>query len=163
MRFDLDTLDSGERSLPFGLLVCGFWWRWRQRRHNNIGCGYSLESPCQGDSDEYSQPMLLWRNMSCLTTKPTKWHVRPAKTQISLGIRPVWSESWLSPWRKLGSSATHWAHSRDSDQTGWTPRLIWVFTGCTCHFVGFIVRRLIWKISPCLWFQKWRRFWWRWW
>ena len=22
MRFDLDTLDSGERSLPFGLLVC---------------------------------------------------------------------------------------------------------------------------------------------
>ena len=26
----------------------------------------------------------------------------PAKTQISLGIRPVWSESWLSAWRKLG-------------------------------------------------------------
>ena len=24
-------------------------------------------------------------------TKPTKWHVCPAKTQISLGIRPVWS------------------------------------------------------------------------
>ena len=29
--------------------------------------------------------------MSRLTTKPTKWHVRPAKTQISLCIRPVWS------------------------------------------------------------------------
>ena len=28
-------------------------------------------------------------------TKPTKWHVRPVKTQISLGIRPVWSESSL--------------------------------------------------------------------
>ena len=27
--------------------------------------------------------------MSRLMTKPTKWHVRPAKTQISLGIRPV--------------------------------------------------------------------------
>ena len=25
-------------------------------------------------------------------TKRTKWLVRPAKTQISLGIRPVWSE-----------------------------------------------------------------------
>ena len=24
-----------------------------------------------------------------------KWHVRPVKTQISLGIQPVWSESWL--------------------------------------------------------------------
>ena len=34
--------------------------------------------------------------MSRLMTKPTKWHVRPAKTQVSLGIRPVWSESSLS-------------------------------------------------------------------
>ena len=34
--------------------------------------------------------------------------VRPAKTQISLGI-----------------------HSKDSDQTGWMPRLIWVFAGLT--------------------------------
>ena len=33
--------------------------------------------------------------------------VRPAKTQISLGICPVWSESSLSAWRKLGSLATH--------------------------------------------------------
>ena len=30
-------------------------------------------------------------NLSHLMTKPTKWYVRPAKTQISLGIRPVWS------------------------------------------------------------------------
>ena len=45
--------------------------------------------------------------------------VRPAKTQISLGIRPVWSESSLSAWRKLGSLATHLVHSEDSDQTGW--------------------------------------------
>ena len=59
-------------------------------------------------------------------TKPTKWHVRQAKTQISLGIRPVWSESLLSAWRKLRSLATHWAHSEDSDQTGRMPRLIWV-------------------------------------
>ena len=64
-------------------------------------------------------------------TKPTKWHVRPAKTQISLGICPVWSESLLSAWRKLGSLATHWAHSEDSDQTGRMPRLIWVFAGRT--------------------------------
>ena len=28
-------------------------------------------------------------NMSCLITKPTKWHVHLAKTQIRLGIRPV--------------------------------------------------------------------------
>ena len=57
--------------------------------------------------------------------------VRPAKTQIRLGIRPIWSESLLSTWRNLGSLATHWAHSKDSDQTGRMPRLIWVFAGCT--------------------------------
>ena len=52
-----------------------------------------------------------------------------AKTQISLGIHPVWSESSLSAWRNLGTLATHWVHSEDSDQTGRIPRLIWVFTG----------------------------------
>ena len=70
-------------------------------------------------------------HLSHLMTKPTKWSVRPGKTQISLGIRPVWSESSLSAWRKLGSLATHWAHSEDSDQTGQMPRLIWGFTGHT--------------------------------
>ena len=76
--------------------------------------------------------------MSCLMIKPTKWHVHPAKTQISLGIRPVQSESLLSAWRKLGSLATHWVHSEDSDQTGRMPRLIWVFAGHS-HFVGFVM------------------------
>ena len=63
--------------------------------------------------------------------KISKVSVRPAKTQISLGIRPDWSQSSLSAWRKLGPLATHWAHSEDSDQTGRMPRLIWVFAGRT--------------------------------
>ena len=45
--------------------------------------------------------------------------------------------------KKLGSLATHWVHSEDSDQTGRMPRLIWVFTGRTCQYVGFVMRRLI--------------------
>ena len=81
--------------------------------------------------------------------KTNKMTVRPAKTQISLGIRPVWSESSLSAWRKLGSLATHWAHSEDTDQTGRMPRLIWVFAGRTCHFAGFVTRRLK-CFLPCL-------------
>ena len=68
--------------------------------------------------------------------------MRPAKTQISLGICPVWSESSLSAWRKVGPLATHNMHSEDSDQTGWMPRLIWVFAGRTGHFVGFDVQQL---------------------
>ena len=57
----------------------------------------------------YVTSMVYWTNdMSHLMTKPTKWHVHPATTQVSLGIRSVWSESLLSAWRKLGSLATHW-------------------------------------------------------
>ena len=50
-------------------------------------------------------------------TKPTKWHVRPAKTQISLGIHPVWSESSLfTLWVAKDPMLLH-ADSEDSDQT----------------------------------------------
>ena len=69
-----------------------------------------------------------------------KVSVCPAKTQISLGIRPVWSESSLSAWRKLGSLATHWAHSQDSNQSGWMPRLIWVFAGRRVTLLVFSLR-----------------------
>ena len=74
--------------------------------------------------------------------KTNKVSVRPAKTQISLGIRPVWSESSLcAQWVAKDPSFLH-ADSEDSDQTGRMPRLIWVFAGRTCHFVGFVMRRL---------------------
>ena len=68
----------------------------------------------------------MFRYLSRLMTKPTKWHVRPAKPQIRLCLRPVWSESSMSARSKRGSLATRWVHSRDSDQTGRMPMLIWV-------------------------------------
>ena len=64
-------------------------------------------------------------------TKPTKWHVGPAKTQISLGIRPVWSESSLcAQWVAKDLSILH-ADSEEPDQTGRMLRLIRVFAGRT--------------------------------
>ena len=54
--------------------------------------------------------------------------VHPAKTQISLGIRPVWSESSLSAWRKVGTLATHWTHSEGSEMSEIEP--VW---GCQCY------------------------------
>ena len=51
--------------------------------------------------------------------------VRPAKTQISLGIRPVWSESSLSAWRKVGTLDTHWTHSEGAEMSEIEP--IWDF------------------------------------
>ena len=63
--------------------------------------------------------------------KTNKMSMRPAKTQISLGICPVWSESSLcAQWVAKDSRFLH-ADSKDSDQTGRMPRLIWVFAGCT--------------------------------
>ena len=75
-------------------------------------------------------------------TKLTKWHVHPAKTQISLDIHPVWSESSMCvQWVAKGPSFLH-ADSEDSDQSGRLPRLIWVFAGRTSHFVGFVMMQL---------------------
>ena len=81
-----------------------------------------IEKNCKSMSEEnvtYEPPRDKTNNVA----------VRPAKTQISLAIRPVWSVSSLSAWRKLGSLATHWAHSEDSDQTGRMSRLIRVLAG----------------------------------
>ena len=78
-------------------------------------------SPSRGTNNMYEP----WHD------KTNNMAVRQAQTQISLGIRPDWSESSLSAWKNLGSSATHWAQSEDSDQTGRLPRLIWVFAGRT--------------------------------
>ena len=53
------------------------------------------------------------------------------KTQISMSIRPVWSESLLcAQWVAKGSVLLQ-ADSEDSDQTGRMRRLIWVFAGRT--------------------------------
>ena len=83
-------------------------------------------------------------------TKPAKGSVHPAKTQISLGIRPVWSESSLSALNNIEYFLMQTvktlirlvpnADSEDSDQTGQMHRLIWVFAGRKGHFVGFVMR-----------------------
>ena len=67
--------------------------------------------------------------------KTNQISVCPSKTQIRLGICPVWSESSL--WVDKDQMFLH-ADSEDSDQAGRMPRLIWVFAGRTslcwfCH------------------------------
>ena len=75
-------------------------------------------------------------------TKPTKWPVRPAKTQIRLGVRPVWSESSLSAWRNL------WALSYPlSTQRrllgGWAGGWCWLASsaGASCYICTFTYSR----------------------
>ena len=74
-----------------------------------------------------------------------KVSVHLAKTQISLGICPVWSESSLSAWRNLGSLVIHWVHSEDwSDWADAQAHLSlrWVQSLCWfCHVAAQIVLR----------------------
>ena len=99
---------------------------------------HSLKAPL-----EIVCAVTLWvgTEVSRLMIKPTKWHVRPAKTQISLGIHPVWSVSSLAAWRKLGSLATHWVQSKD--WSDWADAQADLSLRCAhSHFVGFVMRRL---------------------
>ena len=83
----------------------------------------------------------LYRFVSHSMTTPTKWHVRPSKTQISLGIRQIWSGFFLcAQWVANDLRFLH-ANSEYSDPTGRMPRLIWIFFGRIVHLVCFVVRR----------------------
>ena len=69
--------------------------------------------------------------------------VLPAKTQISLGIRPVWSESSLSTWRNLGvlsyplsAQRRLWSDWADAQAD---LSLRWADT----HFVDFVMSQLM--------------------
>ena len=68
--------------------------------------------------------------------KTNKMSVRPAKTQISLGMRPVWSESSLcAHWVAKDPTFLH-ADSEDSDQT---ERMLGAHSFCWfCHVAAHI-------------------------
>ena len=58
--------------------------------------------------------------MSHSKTKTTKWPVRPAKTQISLGIHPVWSVFAMPAWvakepRFLHGNSKDWSDYAQAD------------------------------------------------
>ena len=98
------------------------------------------EGSCNGLSSFATFQKQLFRNVESFRSdiqyepprdKTNKLSVRPAKTQITLGIRQVWSESSLcAQWVAKNPSFLH-ADSKDSDETGRMPRLIWVFAGRT--------------------------------
>ena len=118
--------------------------------YGTLGTGMLIWQEDPG-GDEELQPMYL------------KWAAAWQNQQNDLctqrRLRSAWAsaqsdQSSVSAWRKLGSLATYWAYSKDSDQTGQMPRLIWVFAGRTGQFVGFVMRRLISPITASIKFQR---------
>ena len=77
---------------------------------------------------------LLTRDMQILDQMsrdmrfPTMWYVRPAKPQISLRTRSVWSEPWLVAWIFYDCQATDWTPFGISKPKRRLYRLIWVYT-----------------------------------
>ena len=89
----------------------------------------------------------LWQNQqSCMFAQRTL-------ITACMGIHPVWSESSLSTWRKLGPLASSyplnaqrrlwsdWADAQTDLSLGWAHS----------HFVGFIMRRLIYQTHQQRW------------
>ena len=95
--------------------------------------------------------LYIREDMSHLMTKPTKWHVRPIKTQFSLGIHSVCSEPTLC----VQWVAKLHADSEDSDQIGRMTRLIWVFAGLLalswdCSYMHLCVHWFNYQSNNCI-------------
>ena len=71
---------------------------------------------------------------------PTMWYVWPAKPQISLRIRAVWSERLLVAWVFYDCKATVWTSFGVSKLNRRLRRLVWA---CTCQNVKLL------EISCC--------------
>ena len=81
-------------------------------------------------------------NMSSSMTKP-RWPVHPAKTQISLGIRQVWSKSSLSAWRNLRSLPTNEHTAKTLIRLGGCPGWSESLLGAYMSFCWFVMLWLI--------------------
>ena len=75
-------------------------------------------------------------------TKPTKWLC------AKRGLKSAWAfaqsdQSLRCALNGYLRTQAFFMRTAKTDQTGRMPRLIRVFAGRTCHFVGFVVRRLL--------------------
>ena len=99
----------------------------------------------QWQIEEQTRPGLAWYIIEPSHDNINKMTVRLAKTQISLGIHPVWSKhSQCTQWVAEDPRFLH-VDSKDSDQTGRMPRLIRVFAGA--HAILLV---LLWGGYFCL-------------
>ena len=99
-------------------------------------------------------------DLSRCMTKSTKWPVHPAKTQIRLGIRPVWSVFTVcmkKHWVLASPKSTQWSLIRLGGCPGWTVSSLggWVnllVLSCSGSFYfplsGYNTKSSSWSLSP---------------
>ena len=109
--------------------------------HDNIGPIHSQTSPVPVLPVE-GKCAIFYLSQS-MKKIPTKWHVCPAKTQISLGIHPVWpvfavrlKEVWVVPSSKSAQRrlCSDWVRVQTDLSLQWAHRLFCWFCHAQAHF-----------------------------
>ena len=108
--------------------------------HVHVVCTCSVVDECTCSVCRINEPVYDTNKMTC----------PPSKDSDQTGL---WSKSSLcTQWAAKDPMLLH-VNGEDCNPIGRMPRLIWVFTGCTDHVVGFVVLRLkILLISSGSWF-----------
>ena len=123
----------------FSFTVPGHPWRFHFRKLRLVVAFLVMLSTClfHERSEVIVVPRYLINCLKCNAMDPVFKFERILLIWASLGqnqqsecaLSEDSDQPGLSAWRKIGSLATHVAHSKDSDQPGRMPRLIWVFAG----------------------------------
>ena len=100
----------------------------------------------------------LLLKLSRLMTKPTKWSVRLVKTQISLGIHPVWSEFTVrmkKPWFFSFPLSGQWRLIRLGGCPGWSESSLGAHVICWfCYAAALFTVVLVHLGLEITWFVK---------
>ena len=107
-------------------------WKQHEKRNNIHKKTHAAAFECQ---------IICNHHLSRRMTKPTKWHVRLAKTRISLGIRSwIFTVHMKKHWALNYLLSTQQRLIRLGGCSGWSVKsLHWTQS----HFVGFVMRQLI--------------------
>ena len=117
---------------------------------------YHLWAHVSFQSEKKKKKKLKYHSIKWITFETTwkSWNDPPQDTTNKMTCAPSQDsdQPWHPPSLIIALMSTQWiakdprflhGDREDSDQTVQMPRLILVFAGCTCHFVGFVMWQLI--------------------
>ena len=102
---------------------------------------------CKKLNHSWKKTSTIYQNMIRAASWQNQKNGMCAQRRLRSALASAQSDqSSLSAWRNIGSLATHWVHSKDSDQADLSLR--WAHS----HFVGFVMR---WPILNHLYETRW--------
>ena len=128
------------------------------RNLSNLQGGFCIQTKWQSELKTYQKQAGAKTYLSQCVRFPTMWYVRPAKAQISLRIRAVWSKPLQVTWIFYDCSSTYqtsfWVIKLNSE----LHRFVWVYTCQNATLLEITCRGWIcfFMISgpPCPWYGR---------